>query len=300
MTKARRIAAVEAGGTKFICAILDEDLAPLAQTKIATTTPTETLSAMCRFFEAAQIDHGSIDAAGIGSFGPLDLDRDSPTFGSIVTTPKLGWSDTDILGPLKDVCGAPACIDTDVNTAALAELRYGAARGLQDACYVTVGTGIGVGVVVGGTPLPSIMHAEAGHMRVPRHPNDTFAGICAFHDDCLEGMASGPAMKARWGTPAEELPADHAAWQIQAHYMAHMAVNLTYTLRPQRIILGGGVFGQQALYAQTRNIFKDLIAGYAPGPASDPGTFLVEPGVTTMPPGLLGAADLANDLIEDN
>ncbi|MEM9838130.1 MAG: ROK family protein [Pseudomonadota bacterium] len=287
-----KFAAVEAGGTKFLCGVFDEQRNLLAETRIPTTHPAETLSKVAAFFQKQKC---TFDSAGVASFGPLDLDSSSSDYGKIVSTPKSGWSNTDILAAVKAACKAPTAIDTDVNAAALAEVRFGNAQGLQDACYITVGTGIGVGIISGGKILPSVMHPEAGHIRVPRYPGDHFEGVCAYHGDCVEGLASGPAIEKRWGQPAERLPADHQAWDLEAHYIAHLCANLTYTIRPQRIVLGGGVFGQLRLYDKTRAVFSGLIAGYAPGPAGDPSTFLSEPGVIGSP-GLLGAGELARDL----
>lgn len=286
-------AGVEAGGTKFLCAIVNEAGETVEEIRIDTRGAEETLVDVDAFFACARRRLGKIEGAGIGTFGPVDLDANSSEYGRIVSTPKPGWSGADILGAVRSACDAPTAIDTDVNAAALAEILHGAGHGLSDLCYVTVGTGIGVGIISGGRSVGSHMHPEVGHIRVPHAPGDTFVGTCPYHNDCLEGLACGPAMKARWGVSVPDLPDNHPAWAMQAHYVAHLCANLTYTVRPQRIVIGGGVFGRTMLYGLTRAVFADLIGGYAPGPADDPDTFIVAPGLTHQPPGLVGAIALA-------
>jgi fructokinase len=239
---------------------------------------------------------GPITAGAIASFGPLDLDRGSRQFGALTGTPKPGWTSFNVLGAFAEAIRAPAALDTDVNCAALAELRHGAGRGLDRLCYVTIGTGIGVGIVEQDRNNPGAAHPEAGHIRVPHAPDDYFAGICPAHTDCLEGLASGPAMAARWGKNAEHLPADHLAWAHEAHYIASLCVNLAYTVRPQRIVLGGGVMEQSSLIGAVRARFVAMAAGYALDRYSDdPGTYLCAPHLTDPSPGLVGAFELARD-----
>jgi len=201
---------------------------------------------------------------GVGMFGPVDLRPASPGHGHIMATPKPGWSGTDILGPLQASLGVPVAIDTDVNAAALAEWRWGAARGCDPALYLTVGTGIGGGVIVGGRPLHGLLHPEMGHIPVRRHPDEpaSFAGVCPFHGDCLEGMACGPALQERWGVAAESLPADHPAWDLEAYYLAQALTVYLYTLSPQRIVLGGGVMRGPGLAAKVRAWTRMLLGGY--------------------------------------
>jgi len=253
---------IEAGGTKFLCAIADRDGRTLAETRIATTTPAETLGAASAFFRAGQQAHGPLSALSIGSFGPLSLNPLAPDHGSITSTPKPHWGDVDLLGHFRQSIEAPMVLDTDVNCAAVGERLFGSGQGLDSFCYVTVGTGIGVGVLIGGAPHGGANHPEAGHIKVPRAAGDEgFAGICPFHGDCLEGLACGPAMQARWGVPAEQLPADHAAWAIAADYIAQLCATLTYVVRPDRIIVGGGVM-QPQMYPRVRRALVAKLAGY--------------------------------------
>ncbi|KRA63901.1 transcriptional regulator [Caulobacter sp. Root655] len=254
---------VEAGGTKFLCGVANEDGVILDQVRIPTTTPDETLGAASAFFDRAATAHGPLSALAIGSFGPLSLRQTSANYGSITSTPKAGWSDIDLLGHFRRRLDVPMALDTDVNCAAVGELLFGGGRGLDTFCYVTIGTGIGVGLLIGGVPHGGANHPEAGHIRLPRAVGDqAFEGICPFHGDCLEGLACGPAMLARWGAPAEELPAHHPAWAIEADYIAGLCATLTYIVRPDRIIIGGGVMQQANMYEQVRRALTDKLADY--------------------------------------
>ncbi|GAB4140738.1 MAG: ROK family protein [Sphingomonadales bacterium] len=258
-------AALEAGGTKMNCAIGHGHERIIARARFATTRPDENLAQIIGFFRDAAAAHGPLTGLGVGSFGPLDLDPASPQYGHIVNTPKPGWSDCDLLGNLARALMVPAAMDTDVNGAALAEHRWGAGRHADVLVYVTIGTGIGGGVLVDGKPLHGLFHPEIGHMRLPRQEGDDFAGHCPFHGDCLEGMASGPAIAARWGKPGVELEPEHPAWALQARYVAMMCLNLSMTLSPKAIILGGGVMmGQPGLIDAVRQRFDGLMAGYLP------------------------------------
>ncbi|HLU75574.1 MAG TPA: ROK family protein, partial [Nonomuraea sp.] len=206
-------------------------------------------------------------AVGVGSFGPVDLRPDSPAYGHILATPKPGWSYTDVVSPLRMALGVPVGLDTDVNAAALGEWRRGAGRGRETVAYLTVGTGIGLGAVVNGRLLRGLLHPEFGHIRVPRdRARDAFAGSCPFHGDCLEGLASGEAMRQRWGRRAEDLD-DPAVWELEAGYLAHAVVNLTYVLSPERIVIGGGVAKRPGLLSRVRARAFDLAAGYPAAPA---------------------------------
>jgi len=228
---------IEGGGTKFVCAVgsTPDDLR--AEVRFPTTTPEATLEQAVGFFRG----RGPLDAIGIAMFGPLVLDRESPEYGHVGPTPKPGWSGADIVGPLTDAFGIPVGFDTDVNGAALGEGRWGAGAGLDNFVYVTVGTGIGGGVVSNGKAVHGLVHSEIGHLRIPRHPDDTFAGRCPFHGDCLEGLASGPAIADRWGTSAEELGAETPrAVEMEAFSLGYAMANLVLAVSPQRIILGGG------------------------------------------------------------
>ncbi len=253
---------IEAGGTKFLCAVTDRDGSTLQETRIATTTPAETLGAASSFFRDAQRSHGSLSALSIGSFGPLSLNPLATDHGCITSTPKPFWENVDLLGHFHQTIDAPMTLDTDVNCAAVGERLFGTGQGLDSFAYVTIGTGIGVGLLIGGMPHGGANHPEAGHIKVPRAAGDeTFAGICPFHGDCLEGLACGPAMHARWGVPGEQLATDHEAWSIEAEYVAALCATLTYVVRPDRIILGGGVM-QPHLYPRVRRALVERLAGY--------------------------------------
>lgn len=289
------IAGIEAGGTKTICAVANDDGSVLAQCRVPTGSPDETFAAIAAFYDEQKAQHGPIEIGGVGSFGPLDLDCRSPTHGALTTTPKSGWSGINMRSRVSDILGAPVLIDTDVNCAGLAEGVYGAGQGLDRFCYITVGTGIGVGCVEDGRPSSGVGHPEAGHIRVPRAAgDDAFAGMCPYHSDCLEGLASGPAIEARWRRRPEDLGDEHSAWRYEAHYIAALAVNLTYVLRPQRLILGGGVMSHTGLIDLVRSQFDDMMGGYSLDRWSgDAGTYLAEPILTENSAGVVGAIELA-------
>jgi fructokinase len=255
---------IEAGGTKFVCAIGTDPEHLIAQTSIATTTPDETIAQAVAFFRA-RMRTVPLAAIGIASFGPLDPDRRSPRFGFITTTPKPGWAYTDLAGAIGRALGLPVGFDTDVNGAALAEHRWGAARGLESFIYLTVGTGIGGGGMIEGRPMHGLLHPEMGHIAIPHDRTaDPYAGICPYHGDCLEGLASGPAIAARWGHRATALPPDHPAWALEAEYLSLGVVNYLCTLSPQRIVLGGGVMQQTHLFPMIRARVRALLNGYLP------------------------------------
>jgi fructokinase len=283
---------IEAGGTKFVCAVGRGPGDMVAETRFPTTTPAETLAQAVAFFEEYR---GALAAVGIGSFGPVDPDPASPTYGYITATPKPHWSHTDVAGAVRRTLGVPVGFDTDVNGAALGEYRWGAAQGLHTFIYLTVGTGIGGGAMVNGRLLHGLIHPEMGHIRLPRdQQQDPFAGYCPFHSDCLEGLASGPAMKARWGVAAETLPADHPAWELEAHYLALGLTSFICTLSPQRIILGGGVMSQPGLLVAVRRKVQELLNGYVQAPAITEAIdrYIVPPGLGAQA-GVLGAIALA-------
>lgn len=287
-------AGIEAGGTKVLCAVANNRGEILMDVRIPTTTPDQTFAQVAAFFAAQEAKVGAIKGCGIASFGPLDLDQDSESYGHLTTTPKLGWKGVDMLGRLTAILPVPTLIDTDVNCAALAEGMSGAATGLERFCYMTVGTGIGVGIIDVGRATGGAGHPEVGHIRVARAPGDGFAGICPSHGDCVEGLACGPAMKARWHASAEDLPSDHVAWEYEAHYIASICLSLTYITRPQRIIIGGGVLERSSLYAGIRSAFVKLTAGYALDSwAKQVETYLSAPGLSQPSPGLVGALAMA-------
>lgn len=270
-----RVGAVEAGGTKCVCAIgsgpgnrmLDRAQFPTG------ADPAAVMGQVTAWLRARQKEHGALSALGVATFGPVDLDEASPRCGFITTTPKPGWKNTDLVGPLRRAFrGIPVGFDTDVNGAALGEWRWGAARGLDDFVYVTAGTGIGGGGMARGKLLHGLMHPEMGHMGLPRIPGDNFEGVCPFHGRCWEGLCSGPAIAKRTGVTAEDLPPDHPAWDLTARYMAHALVNLTCVLSPRRIILGGSVrkagrLGETRFFERVRAAFRSILAGYIASPA---------------------------------
>lgn len=254
------VGGIEAGGTKFVCAVGSGPDDIRAEQRFPTTTPDETIGRAVDFFRT----HGSeLAAIGIASFGPVDPDPSSPTYGYITSTPKPRWANTDFVGAVQQALSVPVGFDTDVNGAALGEHRWGAAQGLDTFIYLTIGTGIGGGGMVGGQLMHGLIHPEMGHIRLPHDQEaDPFPGICPFHGDCLEGLASGPALDERWGQPAHTLPSDHPAWPLEAHYLALALVNYICTLSPQRIILGGGVMNQPQLFLLVRTKVQELLNGY--------------------------------------
>jgi len=252
--------AIEAGGTKFVCAV-GSDPADLRIAQLPTTSPEVTTGQAIDFLRTTS--GGKLQAVGIGSFGPLDLSPASPTFGHITSTPKLSWQNFDFVGTVRAALDVPIGFDTDVNAAALGEARWGAAQSVSDFVYLTVGTGIGGGAIVNGKVLHGMLHPEMGHIRIPHDSQrDPYPGCCPFHRDCLEGLASGPAMQQRWSVPAEELPRDHPAWALEAHYLALGLANWVCTLSPKRIVLGGGVMQKEWLFPLVRGELVRLLNGY--------------------------------------
>lgn len=286
------LGAVEAGGTKFVCGVGDAG-GSRERLVVPTADVATTMEAVCRFFRGAMERHGPIGAFGVGSFGPLELDPASPAFGRITTTPKPGWRDADIPHWLRATFDLPVAIDTDVNAAALAEARL---HGVSQLAYVTIGTGIGVGLVTGGATHKGLGHPEAGHIPVRRAAAMAgFAGVCPFHGDCLEGVASGPAIRAAWGESLDRLPPDHAAWTTQAHYLGQLCASLILMHAPQRIVLGGGVMQQRRLFPLVRAATLDTLGGYcAHWDAASVQRHIVPPRCTE-PSGLTGAYLLAAD-----
>lgn len=287
-------AGIEGGGTKFVCLLGSGPNDVQVVGSIPTTAPEETLDAVARFI-AAHLDGRALVAAGVACFGPVDLDASSPGYGSITNTPKAGWSHVNVAGFLRERLRVPVRWETDVNGAALAEQRWGAARGLRSAVYFTVGTGIGGGAVIDGRPLHGLLHPEMGHLPVVVTPGAAGAGVCPFHGGaCLEGVASGPAIRARAGQPAERLPPEHPIWEEEARYLAFAAATVTYTLSPQRIIFGGGVLKQGHLFPRIRQHFQSLIHGYVQSPtvARDVEQYIVPPQLGDRA-GALGALALA-------
>ncbi len=285
---------IESGGTKFVCGI-GTGPGDLQTVRIPTTSPAETVSKVVAFFrERASLLQG----VGIGSFGPLDLHRGSATYGHITSTPKLAWQDFDLAGEIREALQVPVGFDTDVAAAALGEARWGAAQGLSDFLYLTVGSGIGGGAITGGRVLHGLLHPEMGHIRVPHDGAlDPFSGCCPYHRDCLEGLACGPAIEARWGKPAEDLPADHPAWALEGHYLALALNNWICTLSPQRILIGGGVMKQEHLFDLIRSEVKGLLGGYirAREITDDLERFIIPPRLGALA-GVLGGLVLAEQV----
>jgi fructokinase len=251
------LGAIEAGGTKFVCGIGNENGKIIERISIPTTTPEETLGKVVAFFKGKKIE-----ALGVGSFGPIDLNPESDTYGWITSTPKNNWNNVDLVGELKKHFDIPIGFDTDVNAAALGEMEWGAAKGLDSCLYMTVGTGIGVGALAEGRLIHGMLHPEMGHILVRRHEEDAFRGSCPFHGDCLEGMAAGPAIEERWGQKGVELAANGGVWELEAYYLAQALVNYILVLSPKKLIIGGGVMKQEQLFPLIRENVLKMLNGY--------------------------------------
>ena len=293
------LAGVELGGTKCICILGTGPEDIRAQERLPTTDPQTTLEQIERVLAGWVAQHSEIAAIGIASFGPLALRRESPAYGSIASTPKPGWSHTDIARRMTKRLRLPIGFDTDVNGAALAEGRWGAARGLRNFAYVTVGTGIGVGLIVNGAPVLGCNHPEMGHIRIVRMAGDEFPGSCVFHGDCVEGLASGPAIEKRVGVSAERLGPAHPAWDSVAHALGQLLHSMVLTTAPERIILGGGVMSAQLhLFERVRKELQRSLNRYVDieevGAAI--ASYVVPPGLGALA-GPLGALALAADSI---
>jgi fructokinase len=261
------LVAIEGGGTKFVCAVGTQAGEILAENHVPTTTPAETLGEVIAFLQEQERELGRFGAIGIASFGPLDPRPASPTYGKILPTPKPGWTNADIVGQIRAAFDIPIAFDTDVNGAALGEWRWGAARALDTFIYLTIGTGIGGGGLINNQLMHGLIHPEMGHIKIPHNfASDPFEGICPFHKDCFEGLASGPAIQARWGQPAETLSPDHPAWKLEAHYIALALANYIYTLSPLRIIIGGGVSKQTHIFPQIHNEVQSILNKYIQSP----------------------------------
>ena len=263
-----RFASIEAGGTKFNVGIGGSDGVLQTQAQFATRSPGETIRDLIEWLDAEVAKDGPISAIGMATFGPIDTDPGSVTWGRLGPTPKLSWQGTDLITPFRSY-GVPVALDTDVNGAALAEWRWGAGQGCARLCYLTIGTGIGGGAVLDGKMLSGRSHPEMGHMFIRRHPEDEFEGACAAHGDCLEGLASGTAIHARWGSSLSKLGPDHPGHEIIASYLAQACVNVRATLAPEKIVLGGGVIGTAGLLARVRAQFDVLAQDYFSGFAAD-------------------------------
>lgn len=271
----------------MVCAIGSEEGEILERASIPTRTPDETMPKLAEFFTGK-----GIAALGIGCFGPIDLNRTSETYGYITTTPKLPWKNYDICGYFRERLHVPVGFDTDVNGSMLGEAAWGCARGLDSAVYITVGTGIGVGIMADGKLLHGMLHPEGGHILMPVRSDDTYEGKCPYHKTCLEGLASGPAIEARWGAPARELADRPEVWDLEAYYLAHALVTYIMVLSPQKIILGGGVMHQTQLMDRIRGYVKDMMAGYlVTRELEDLKSYIVLPSLNDNQ-GILGALKL--------
>ena len=282
---------IEGGGTKFVCAVGTGPDDIRAEARFPTTSPAETLGRAIAFFK----EHGALAAIGVACFGPLDPNPASSKFGRIMPTPKEGWTNADVAGALRSAIDLPIGFDTDVNGAALGEWRWGAAKGLDTFVYLTIGTGIGGGGLVNGRLMHGLIHPEMGHILLPHdRARDPFDGVCPFHGDCFEGLASGVAMEKRWGRRAETLPSGHPAWELEAHYIALALSNYVLTLSPQRIVLGGGVAGQRHLFPLIQRKVQEILNGYVQSPKvlGEIGDYIV-PAELGGRAGVLGAIALA-------
>lgn len=286
---------IEAGGTKFVCAVGDASLDLVERASFPTMMPDETIERAISFFRPFA-DAGRLAALGVGAFGPVDPAPGSSTYGFITTTPKKGWQHTDFAGHLRRALNVPIGFDTDTNAAAFGEYACGAAKGLDTMLYLTVGTGVGGGAIVGGRRLHGLIHPEMGHVALPRAEGDEFSGICPFHGDCLEGMICGPALEKRAGRPAQELPPEHEVWSFVVHYLSAALVNFICVLSPQRLILGGGVMHQDHLFPRVRRRVRDMLNGYLQDDCilTSIDDYIVRPGLKDDA-GVVGALALARE-----
>lgn len=287
------IGGIEAGGTKMVCAVGDENGVIQDRVSFPTRQPEETFADILAYYK-----NWDIKALGVGCFGPLDLDKTSKTYGYITKTPKAGWEYFDVVGTLKKALGVPVGFDTDVNGAVLGEVTWGAAKGAESAIYITVGTGVGVGVYVNGGLLHGLVHPEGGHMLLGRHPQDPYQGKCPFHGNCVEGMASGPAIEERWGKKGAELADRDAVWELEAYYIAQAILNYIMAYSPQKIILWGGVMHQERLFPMIRKETLRLLGGYIAHERILEGMdeYIVPPALGEDP-GIMGAVKLGLDAL---
>ena len=284
------IGGIEAGGTKMVCAVGDENGVVKDRVSFPTRQPKE----MIGYYK-----NWDIKALGIGCFGPLDLDKKSATYGYITKTPKAGWENCDIVGAFKEALGVPVGFDTDVNGAVLGEVTWGAAKGMDSAIYITIGTGVGVGVYANGGLLHGLIHPEGGHMLLAKHPKDTYKGKCPFHENCVEGLASGPAIEARWGKKGIELAGRDEVWELEAYYIAQAVTNYILAYSPQKVILWGGVMHQEQLFGMVRKEVQRLLNGYVAHETitTDKIADYIVPPALGEDPGIMGAIKLGMDAL---
>lgn len=283
-----RLGALEAGGTKMVCAIGDENGTIFEKAEIPTRTPRETVPDLIGFYR-----EGGISALGIGCFGPVELDRASPNYGFITTTPKLAWRNFDMVGTFSRALGCPVGFDTDVNSSVLGEAAFGQAKGKRSVVYLTVGTGIGGGVWLEGRLLHGMLHPELGHVPLSRRPGDAYAGCCPYHKNCLEGLASGPAIEGRWGAKAAQLADRPEVWELEADYLAQAVTGYILTLSPEMVILGGGVLRQTQLFPLIRSRVAELLGGYLQTAELADMEHYIVPASLHGDQGILGCLELA-------
>lgn len=281
-----RIGAIEAGGTKFVCGVGNEKGEILDRISFPTEAPEITLKKVISYFKDKQVE-----AIGIGTFGPINIDRSSSEYGYVTTTPKPGWSNYNFLGAMKKAYDVPYGWDTDVNAAAYGEAVWGAARGLDSCAYFTIGTGIGLGVYVEGKLVHGLVHPEGGHIYVKRHQEDSYEGFCPYHGDCLEGLAAGPAIEKRWKQAGQTLPVDHPAWKLEAYYIGQAIINTILMISPKKVILGGGVMKQAHLFPMIRQEVAAGLNGYV-----NTESILTQIDSYIVPPGLEDNAGLCGAL----
>lgn len=285
-----KIGALEAGGTKMVCAIGNENGEIFEQVSIPTETPAITMPKIIEYFKDK-----NIDALGVACFGPVCLDKEDEKYGYITSTPKLAWRDYNIVGALQAALNVPVGFDTDVNGSCLGEATFGTAKGLKNVLYLTIGTGIGAGELIDGKLLHGNLHPEAGHMLMRRHPEDKYEGKCPYHKDCFEGVAAGPAIEARWGKPSKELADNEKVWDMEGWYIAQALMTYILTLAPHRIILGGGVMHQEQLFPIIRKYVKEMINGYVNTRETDNIDNYIVPASLHDDQGIIGCLVLGRD-----
>lgn len=289
-----RLGGLEAGGTKMVMCVGDENGEIFEQVSIPTRTPAETISEIIKWFSDK-----NIDALGIGCFGPIDVSPESPTYGQILETPKLPWVHYDLLKELQKELKVPMKVDTDVNASCLGEMVFGCAKGIDSVLYMTIGTGVGVGICIGGTLVHGMLHPEAGHIFINRHKEDKGNCICPYHDSCFEGLAAGPSIETRWGKKAYDLADNDLVWEIESEYIAQALVNYILTVSPKKIILGGGVMHQERLFPMVRKKVTKMLNGYLnTKELKDMDNYIV-PNSLSDNQGILGAIELGRQALEE-
>ena len=281
------LGAIEAGGTKFVCAVGDKSGKIHERIQIPTTVPGETIPQVIEFFKRFEIE-----GIGIGSFGPIDINQDSQTYGYITSTPKTAWKNYPFVQAIEEAFRVPVGFNTDVNAAALGEATFGAAKGLDSCLYITVGTGIGAGAVVQGKLLQGLSHPEMGHILVRRHPEDLYKGKCPYHNDCLEGLAAGPAIEERWGDKGIDLVDRQEVWEMEGYYIAQALMQYILIVSPKKIILGGGVMNQKQVFYPIYKFLEQLVNGYVNLPKLS--EYIVSPGLGDQA-GIVGSLLLAQE-----